>query len=338
MKSIVFITAYAPTKEKQELLFNCIKSVKALNMDIVVASHASIPEYILREVDYFIYDKDNRFNLSGGTSIWKNAYNIHVERYALYSHQFPIVQLIRSILYLAKGYEYDFFFGTDFDNIFSEEDIQKLINLKEQMILENKKFIFFYPPDASWEINNVKLFGKYYDLYVVGGYVNDFLKIFDNYFPKSLDAYNEFVCKTMINKPQCFEYYFYDAFHRYKDDTLIIEEYVEDYLKSSSINNSGLLNTFSMILPSTNDSHCLYVNNDNINKYRFKVYFDNKLKYEFNLMGFPIANSFKVIPIYSESHIRVEVYDDTVLIDTHDMTYKKEYSEKYATLGKITIS
>lgn len=338
MKSLVYITAYATTPEKQRLLLKCIRAVKSFKMDIMVVSHAPLPEHIIKETDFYIYDKDNRFNKIWGTIVWKQLNNIRINRYVGYSHQYPIIRLLRNAFHLAKGNSYDFCWGTDFDNIYSEEDIQKLIKLQERMVLEDKKFILFYPKEASWKINDTVFTGEFYDLFIMGGYVNAWVDMFDAYFPMTLEEYNTFVLEHKANEPQSLEYYIYDALRYRQTDVLQIDGYIKDYLTSSSINTSSLVNMSVMVLPANNGKHYLCINHDATTESLVKVYINGELLEEHMLSGTSMERSFRLIELQTSCDISVTVFQENVMVDTHNINYRTEDAHIYEKSGSIIIT
>jgi len=60
-KDLIMIGTYCPDKEREDLLVNCIDSLKECRdkYDLLIVSHSYIPEYIARNVDYVIFDKEN---------------------------------------------------------------------------------------------------------------------------------------------------------------------------------------------------------------------------------------------------------------------------------------
>lgn len=337
MKSLLYITAYAPTVDKQELLMRCIESCKALGVDILISSHAPLPEHIIRSVDYFIYDTDNRFSKSEGICFWKQVGNTTINIFGKKSHEFPIIKAIRNALYIAKGNGYEFMYGTDFDNIFSAEDIEKLIELKNRVVMEDKEVFFFYPPDASWILDGVSLKGIYYDIYVFGGYTNTILDAFDSYFPKTLEEYNDTLGHMVPNRPQCLEHYFYNAFQGVREKTLTINSYVKEYLTSSIINASTLNSTSCWILPASDGKHYVYMTNDNVEDYTFNVLVDDVHRMALSLNGRTIEQSFHLMELTEDCSIRVEVYNLDNLINTHYLEYRVHDTDKYVKDGNIQI-
>lgn len=343
MKSILVITAYAPTADKQRMLVQCINHIKSTTdkFDILVSSHAPLPEHIIQMVDYYIYDKDNRFSNAASCAYWKRFDRGIIYRFGRYSHEYPIVRLIRNALALAKENEYEFAYLTDFDNFYSAEDVHKLIQLRDRMFAENKSFIFFYTPDSEWTVDGQTLRGVYYDIFITGGKVDKYLDVFNAYFPKTLEGYNDKLGYVIPNRPQCMEHYFYEAFREHQLDTLVVNGLVRDYLSTSSINNSGFLSTICMILPAINGPHYLYLSNDNAKTYVFDVYIDDIFAGEYPLGINPVTqadHSTKLIPLHDTCSVRVDVYLDNEKLTTHHVNYNTALADDYKLNGYIEFA
>lgn len=336
-KGIVCITAYVNTEQRKELLKQCITSCKKLGMDVLVVSHSILSEDIIRMVDYYIYDADNRFSNGGHIILWKQISNIKINILSKYSHDYPVLRLMRNMLYTAKANGYAFFYAMDFDCMFSDEDITKLLDLKLRAINENKDFIFFYPENAAWEVDGEQLRGIFYDLYVYGGDVDKFLQIFDAYFPNTLEEYNKTLAFVAKGRPQCLEHYFYDAFKTKKSKTLVTSSYVNEYLNTSKINQSVLDKPAVVtILPSDNGKYYLYIANDNIGDYRFVVKM-NQTTSEHILNGSNIQNSFHLIELMDNCHIEVELYQNYNSMQVRNLEFRREWHNEYMNNGIINI-
>lgn len=334
MKSLLCITAYAKTEKKREILRRCIQSAKSLGMDILISSHAALPEDIIESVDYYIYDADNRFSNSDGIFFWKSVDVVTITVASRVSHEYPILKLMRNYLHLAKANKYEFLFQMDFDCILSETDVQQLLSLRDRLIEEEKDFIFFHPLDASWRVDGVDLIGIYYDLYVYGGKVNKMLDVFEAYFPDSIERYNESLGKIEPGRPKCLEYYFYDAFKTKRVRTVLVNQYVNEFLTSSSLNESRLINNVCKILPANNGKYYLYIANDNIESFKFKVQI-NGVTSEYDLVGNPIPASYSLIELNEESNIVVEILDNERVIDTYELEYRTHLHPNYDMDGNI---
>lgn len=338
MKSLLIIPAYAPTVDKQEILVTCIRKLREATdeFDILVSSHGPLPEDIIRSVDFYVYDTDNRFSNGGGSIYSTELPGAVVLRFAKYTHEYPLIRLLRNGFAIAKANDYDFFYFTDFDNFYDKEDFQKVINLRNQMMEEKKKFIFFKPHSAGWIVDHIPLYNIYYDLFISGGLVNEYYEIFDQYFPKTLESYNDKLGYIKPGRPQCLEHYFYDAFRHKRHESLIVEEYVKDFVPNSEINKSGLLSTLCMILPDNNGNHYVYIANHNTEPYVFVVYMNdiNVGTYALNLT----TNSFTsghLIDLKENCTIRVEVYKNDSYITTHTLTFDTENVDQYKEVGLI---
>jgi hypothetical protein len=340
MKSLFIIAAYTPTIDKQKLLAECVQAIReaGTNFDIMITAHSPISSDIIDMVDYYVYDKDNRFSRGNSMILWKQAHGVTVNRYVKKSHEYPIIRLVRNAFHLAKVNEYEFFFGTDFDNIFSKEDIKKLLVLKSRMIEENKSLIFFYPSNAVWTVDDVPLYGIYYDMGIHGGLVSEFLDGVESYFPKTLEEYNEKLGYVIPGRPQALEHYFYDAFKEKQHNVLTIEGTVKQYVTGSQMNKSGFMSTIVMILPGDNGKHYLYVTNDNIEAYEFVIFFNGIHRDTYELQSKTnIADSFRVIELTENCFIRAVVYKDKQYVTEYTLQFNIDDTTKYDGTGLIHV-
>lgn len=342
MKSLVFIPAYAKTEIKRNILRRCIAACKSFGMDIMLTSHSPLPEDIITSVEYYIYDSDNRFGQTPGTYVWKSVGNVTTYIKSKGSHEYPIIRLLRNGLHLAKVNKYDVMIGLDFDNILSEQDIKKILELKDRMIQENKEFVFFYPPEATWVVDGKDVTGIYYDLYVTIAKLDSYLNTFDAYFPHTLEDYNLNFGRTEPNRPQCFEHYMYDAFKTKRGNTIIIEDYVKNYLNTSSINESQHTTNVYLILPGNDGKDYLYISNDTKFRQLFKVFINttsNNILYnkEYELHATTVTESFKLIELKEDCNIKILVFQDNSIIDEHELHYEQHRRDEYTSNGKVEI-
>ena len=61
MKKIFIIDGYPKTKKQEQVLHDCIESIKPIGWDILLVSHYPVPSQIQEKVEYCIYDKNNLF-------------------------------------------------------------------------------------------------------------------------------------------------------------------------------------------------------------------------------------------------------------------------------------
>ena len=335
-RDIICITAYVNNEERKNLLKECITACRKFGMDILVASHSVLTEDIIKMVDYYVYDADNRFNNGGHIILWKQFPNMKINILSKHSHEYPIIKLIRNMLYTAKANGYTFFYGLDFDNILSEQDVVKLLELKVQAEREDKDFIFFYPPDASWELDGELIRGIYYDIYVLGGNLDKYLKIFDAYFPTTIEDFNQTMAFVTKGKPQCLEHYHFDAFKNHKSRSLIINSYVHEYLSTSRINVSVLDKPpVITILPTNTNKYYLYIANDTPTNQTFIITMYGKST-QYILNGTHIENSYVLIELESDCDIQVEHHQLYAGVKIHDLQFRKNNND-YSRNGIIEM-
>lgn len=327
MKIATIIDAYISSKEKEQLLINCIESVKNLGHSIILVSHCPIADNIVKMVDYHIYDKDNEFS-DNHVYGFKIKDGIEARVNINKSHEYPIVSAIRSSVSFADALGYDFFYFTEFDHKYAESDINKVKEMENRLVNENKDFIIFQPVDAVF--GDIK--GVYYDTCFFGAKTKEFLNVFNNYFPKDLKTYNELFA---VRFPNCLEHFFYEAFSPYVDKMILTENYVKLALIDSEINTSSYQNTKCLILPSDSGNHYLYIANENTVDYTFKVYFDGNIQSEFSMKNGFLVGNFELIPLKKTCDIMVAIYRDEQLVRTELIKYDVNKSDEYIKNGKL---
>jgi hypothetical protein len=74
MKDLIFISAYCPTEEHENILDRCVNSVLECGKHIVLVSHSHVPIHIQKKCHYYIYDYNNDisedYNLFGSQSFY----------------------------------------------------------------------------------------------------------------------------------------------------------------------------------------------------------------------------------------------------------------------------
>lgn len=340
-KTAIIIDAYIDSSDREKLLDACIESVIPLGHDIILVSHCPIPPYILKKVNYHIYDKENTFN-DNHVYAYTLTDDVEIRTQVHSSHEFPIIQSMRSAISFAKARGYEFFYFTEFDHKYAIEDIHRIKELRSESIKGNKDFIFFKPESAFYG----DVYGEYYETSFFGANTNKFLDIFNDYFPNTLDEYNSNFAPRF---PNCLEHFFYNAFKLYESDTVLIGEYVKLYFNNSDINLSSYQNIKAMILlesapespaqaiPDISRKPYLYLANQNLIPYTFKIYFDDVLKQEFTFQNVFLVGNFRLVPIDPNENttIRIEIFNDDRLIDSKLIDYKCRNHREYAKNGTI---
>jgi hypothetical protein len=336
MKTITIIDAYVSSLEKENLLRECITSCRKLGTDIMLVTHCALPKDIVELVDYYIFDKDNRFN-QNSIHAFKSIGNTTVFIPIKESHEYPIVKSMRNAFILAKGLGYDFFYFTEFDLLFSDSDIEKLKQLQTQLTSQSKDFIFFQPINAAWYINNVPIYNVYYETNFFAGKMSSFMEVFDSYFPHTLEEYNRRLAHIQGDNPNCLEFYFFDAFSKYLDKTILIKNHTKEYLKDSRINVSSYQNTKCMIMRSTNQEDYLYITNENEKEYTFKVYLNGQFHSEYKLSNKSIDVNFALIRLIQNCDVFVEIFESEYDCHRYTLQYNKSDYESFINNGYIEM-
>lgn len=301
MRKISIINSYAPTKSKQQMLRESIEIHKKFNNPIILISHCSLPEDITDSVDYYIFEKDNTFNIVNTNLHWWIAdENKKIIIPLNTSHEFLIIKAMRMALNIAKTLGYDFFRFTEFDNLYSDNGIAEIERLENLLVEQNKKFIFYYPEQAQF--NDV--YGIYYESCHFNGYIDSFLDVLETNFPKDLETYNRTFAQEQIN---CLEHFFFKYFSPFKDESILIGDYVKSYFSDSKINVSTKTDSIVTILNGNDGKRYLFMSNYNSMNYKFT--FDNK--------QIIINNSYHYVDVSNRDNIEVTVEDDIEVLKTY---------------------
>jgi len=321
-KKIHIIDAYAITEDKLTILRKCIESVKKMGGDIMLVSHCSFPEDIIKSVNYYIFDSDNRFN-DNNVFGYQLGENIKIEKNIYKSHEFTIVKSMRNAMNMAHQLNYEYFQFTEFDHIYSNIDIVEISRLEEKMMTEDKNFLFFMPPTAQFG----NIVGKFYDTCFFMGSIKKFIDKFNNFFPLTIEEYNKTLAKMF---PNCLEHFFYQMFK--DENSLIINDYVKSYFKSSDINLSSWASSQVDIYIDNNNLPYLVVNNRDAIKHRYIIGINGEVK------TVDLFYDFNITPLTKNSDIYVEIFYDGVLIDTKYLTYDENKHNEYKLIGAIEIN
>jgi hypothetical protein len=307
MKNIIIIDTFPSSPIQENILRDCIENIKSIGFDIMLVSHHVISDDIQKNVDIMLYDKDNTFLPSQMTPHWwidSGSFNITIHNSG---HSLPISRNIFNSLSLAKSSNYDFFYFMEFDNLFVNSDILKLIELKNQMENENKKAIFFRP-------ENFRECGSYvYETLIFGGKPKEFLELFTP--PNTLEKW------IGLNMGYTLELSFYEQMSKYENEFLIIPQHSSEYFNDSKVNvfRYGLFHTELLYNINLPENPVIFIGNyiyeQNTIKH-VKMYIDNVLILEDNIH----TQEWKLHELSSENkHVLIEVYQNDIF------DYKKEY-------------
>lgn len=148
-EEIIIIDAYIDNEINYQKLKNFIKKIKKLQIPILIISNTIIDEEIIKEVEYYIYDNENRlfddnFQDFEKFILWEiignlkfNTYHFHKQKHALS----VLVNLFNSIKYI-EFLGYKFFHRIEYDTEIGEKTLEKIKGIYTQLKKINKKGYF----------------------------------------------------------------------------------------------------------------------------------------------------------------------------------------------------
>jgi len=260
IEKIIIIDCFAPSIERQDILRRSIASLSKLNTHIMLVAHTAVPEDIIKSVNYYIYDSDNTFSDVYQNCFWWHSYptfdihvNIRPPFFPSKGHEFPIIRSMRNSLTLVQAWKYNKFCFVEFDNMFTSQDLEKINGLFVNLNPDTNKFFFF---EGGTDDTN-----KYIETTFFGGYVSDFLTIFNLHFPTDIDSYNKIFS---IKYPFNLERFFYEMMKSYSNHFTPIRSknfvtYFDDIEKNLCHCNDGR----AWILSDHLDGYYLILSNGN---------------------------------------------------------------------------
>jgi len=140
MKKIALITSFCNTKEKLKVLYDNIKTIKNLGLDVMVFSHFHLPKNINSLIDYTLISKENPIITwpEKGILQWQlipyNNFSIHMS-IANSDYGYAVLNQIKRMASLALSMDYNSFFIVDYD--------LNITDYVKSIFLDNKKNSFF---------------------------------------------------------------------------------------------------------------------------------------------------------------------------------------------------
>lgn len=269
MKKIFIIDCYATVEHKLQILRNCIKSVKRLNIDILLVAHCTIPEDIVKSVNYYIYDSDNTFNeMNFYMDHWcvNNFCKFNFFYYpdgSRTSHEWPIIKSIRNGLQFAKMLGYDSFVFTEYDLIFSERDCSKLMQMYEDIEKNDIDYIVF--EQNSGAIETILFSGK----------ISPMIEKINSYFPNNLTDYNK---RFTYRWPYSLEVFFKEMLNEYPSNGEIKKENMYEFFDRENKNLFRFDSVSAGVAyEKLSNTYHLYVSNTDVVTYDINVIENDKI-------------------------------------------------------------
>jgi hypothetical protein len=150
MKELILITSHTPDNVREDLLRNLVKSAKNDKYDIMVVSHTPIPNDIINNVDYFIFDKKNSLitEIKDKSTIFFSNSNfiIQTTETKKYYHGLAFIRLLKLGLTTAKNLEYEKIHFFEYDSV-----INSFIELQENSkLLDSVGTVCYKPLTLEW--------------------------------------------------------------------------------------------------------------------------------------------------------------------------------------------
>ena len=257
-KDLVILGSYPSSEKSIEVLKSCINSIKE-HFDIMLCTHYPADIEIQNMVNYYIYDYRNEMVLNEDVFIYGDCEQFYFQGYIEGSSTHPGFAIYRSImngLNMIKEH-YDSFYYMESDAIFSNTDIQKILDLKSKTIESGKQGWFF-------ELDKVLSSNIFYCN------IDFFLDCFPGF--KNVDGYNLFCDK--IGSFGILENFLYSVIKYFdKLDALFIlkDIHFSEYFKDSktsltSFREDGMTHPFELRVvkvEGTDKIAYVYINNNN---------------------------------------------------------------------------
>lgn len=242
MKEIVIVSCYADTEYKERLLNECIVKLKLLNKDILIATHHPVPDYIVKKVNYYLYDGLNiNFEyktLDNSKSSFLEETSTFKLEYLQKSYTPSLSRMFNLALNFVKQLEYDYFTIIESDSEYELEDLAKLDDIKFQLVKSNKNFFFF-----KSETDGL------FETYCFGGLLYKFLSKFN--FVKEYDEWIKLYKNDTRNIN--LEFYVTDAFNKIRHECLVLDG-IKNVFNKSKINVIKLFDPTGIYYNITNET------------------------------------------------------------------------------------
>lgn len=252
MKNIVIIDTFPSNKIQEDILIQCIEKLKPLGYDTMLVSHYPVNSDIQRLVNYYIFDDKNDFlpsHLSPFYFMYTDSFDVKVYNGG---HALAITRNMSRSINFAKSMGYEYFVFMEFDILFHENDLKVLDGLRQQMVDENKKMVFFKPIDF------IECGSHVYETLLFGGYCDFFLDKLQP--PIDVDDW--------LNKKMGYtlEVAFFEKFSEFENQYIILPDHSHNYFAESKVNvfRYGLF-ICELLDNETNENQpCLFIHNSHV--------------------------------------------------------------------------
>lgn len=150
MKDLILITAFCPTKEKEDILRKLVNFIRRYDkmFDIMVSSHSNLSSDIVEMCNLSIYDKENLllYDDEYRPKMWykTNKFIIHSNYVTKFATQYTVLKLTSIGLSVAKTLGYKKIHKIEYDT-----DLTSIIEIIENSNLLDINDIIFYTKSGN---------------------------------------------------------------------------------------------------------------------------------------------------------------------------------------------
>lgn len=150
MKTCIILLSHADTEEKEEILYECILSIKKLHLPIILVSHAIISQRNQELCDYFLMDSNNVLYKDSDFFNYELPFDSEYPRYECdfggiktkkyllkKNYQAAVINSITSGVNMANFLGYDYALLWEYDFILNEKSLKNILLLIDKVEIYN---------------------------------------------------------------------------------------------------------------------------------------------------------------------------------------------------------
>jgi glycosyltransferase involved in cell wall biosynthesis len=216
-KTITIVDCFIHNENVLNKLELCVNNLKKYNHTILLVSNTIVPEHILKNVDYHLYNSKNilfegEYTNSEPVIFWKNLDSLttHEVINTIQKHGLPVMVNIFNSLDLCKSLGFTHFQRIEVDDLYSEEGYEYMTTVPVICSSQNKKGMFYFNEgrDVSFHyfyseidyfqqiVNRINCEEDYKNYLQTNGYGTDFINV-EKYL---YDNINRKDCGLLIRK------------------------------------------------------------------------------------------------------------------------------------------
>ena len=217
IKTITIVDCFIHNENVLNKLGLCVNNLKKYNHTILLVSNTIVPEHILKNVDYHLYNSKNilfegEYTNSEPVIFWKNLDSLttHEVINTIQKHGLPVMVNLFNSLDLCKSLGFTHFQRIEVDDLYSEEGYEYMTTVPVICSNQNKKGMFYFNEgrDVSFHyffseidyfqqiINRINCEEDYKNYLQTNGYGTDFINV-EKYL---YDNINRKDCGLLIRK------------------------------------------------------------------------------------------------------------------------------------------